>query len=371
VYLIEASNARHSGALTDYLGLLPALDAMAGDDPIRVLVSPELAAALDGRVDTLELEVLSTGSGLARPLALTLALRRRITALGPRAVAFGQQVPPWISTPYVLRMTDSHMVQPGPRRRLMRFYSPLQRLAWSVRVRAFQRAVRSATRVLCATAAARDELLAAHPELEVDRVRVARFGRSPLARSDARHPGPSGRRLLTMHLRPRKNVELILDALALPGMEAFELSVLGDLDRPVDRYTRFLAERARERGVMDRVHSLGYLPDPDRVLDAVLEHDVLLCPSRIESWSHTVVEGLAVGIPVVASDIACHREVSDGAAWLVGDDAAALARAVREAVAGGLAVRERVERGIAVARRYDWSEHAAALLDGLRAAGAE
>lgn len=238
-----------------------------------------------------------------------------------------------------------------------------------MKLAAFRHSVRRAGAVLCATRAVRDQLMAAHPELDPVRVHVAHYGLSPLAQPAIRHPGPRGTRMLTMHLSPRKNVETILEAMSRPGMAAYELTVLGDIARPSTPYTRFLAERAGSLGVADRVRSAGYIPDPGTLRECLLDHDVLLCPSRIESWSHTVVEGMALGMPVVASDIACHREVSNGAAWLVDpDDPDALADAVHEAAGGGDAVRGRLEHGIEVARAYDWTEHAEAMLRALRSA---
>lgn len=41
---------------------------------------------------------------------------------------------------------------------------------------------------------------------------------------------------------------------------------------------------------------------------------VVICPAYAESFSHTVVEAMALGVPVIASDIAVHREVAGEAA---------------------------------------------------------
>lgn len=368
-WLIDASTAHHSGVLTHHLGILPALDAIAGNERIDVLAAEPLARALNGQIQNLRVEVFTSHQGAGRLTALNSRVRSRIRELGPDAVLFGQYAPVGAPAPYVLRMTDAHLTATEERRGLMRFYSPLQRLGWAVKLAAFGHSVRRAGAVLCATRAVADQLLAEHPELDPDRILVAHYGPSPLTAGETRHPGPRGKRLITMHLSPRKNVETILEAMARPGMEAYELTVLGDLDHPTNRYTRFLADRARTLGVADRVSSAGYIREQERLRECLLDHDVLLCPSRIESWSHTVVEGMALGMPVVASDIACHREVSDGAAWLVPcDDADALANAVREAAGGGPAVRTRLERGVEVAGGYDWSEYAEAVLRALRTA---
>jgi glycosyltransferase involved in cell wall biosynthesis len=170
-----------------------------------------------------------------------------------------------------------------------------------------------------------------------------------------------------MHASPRKNVETILAALALPGLDGWTLTVLADLDHPANGYTRFLAERVRALGLGGRVRSEGYIRDPGRLAECMLEHDIYVTPSRIESWSHTVVEALAMGMPVVASDIACHREVAAGSAWLVGvEDAAGLAAAALEIEAGGDGIEQRLDRGVETVAGYSWDRHAAEALRALR-----
>ncbi len=368
-WLIDASAAHHSGVLTHHLGMLPALNDEAGTARIRVLASAPLAAALEGRLPRLDVQVLPAGQGIGRMVALDAQVRTAIREWEPDAVAYGQYAPLRRSAPYVLRLTDAHLVDHEERTRLLPFYSRIQRGVWHIKLASFRRSVRRAGAILCATRAVRDQLLAGHPEVDPERVHVAHYGPSPLAETPLRHSGERGLRMLTMHLSPRKNVESILAAMALPGMEDAELTVLGDLDQPGSRYTSFLADRARSLGVSDRVRSAGYIADPDRLRATLVDQHVLLCPSRIESWSHTVVEAMALRVPVVASDIACHREVSDGGAWLTPpDDPSALASAVREIAAGGAAVDERVARGETIARGYDWSEYARGLLGALRVA---
>ena len=368
-FLIDASAVYHSGALTHHLGMLPALADIAGREPIRILASPELGRALQSHsLSALDVRIVSVGHAATRLLGLDSQIRRQVRSFSPGAASYTQYAPVRTPIPYLLRVTDAHHIDREERRRLMRFYSPAERIGWQAKLIAFRSAVRRASGVLCATRSARDQLLESYPGLARETVRVAPYGLSPLAQVEERHPGPSRRRLLTMHLSPRKGVEDILEAMAEPGMEQYELTVLGDLDAPTNRYTRFLDERARALGIRSRIRSAGYLADPSRLRQVLFGHDALVVPSRIESWSHTVVEGMALGIPVVASDIPCHREVSGGAASLVPvRSPRALAKAIREAVAGGAQTRARLDRGVEVARTHEWRGYATALLESLRA----
>lgn len=95
--------------------------------------------------------------------------------------------------------------------------------------------------------------------------------------------------------------------------------VSGELDaHPV---TRSLGSRWRR---------LGYRPDVDRVLQAA---DVFVLPSYREGLPRSVIEAMACGLPVVATDIAACRELvepGDGGLLVPVRDAAALADAIRE-----------------------------------------
>ena len=368
-WLIDASAARHSGALTQHLGFLPALDDVIDGDECVVLASPELERALGGNLRNVRIERVAARDGWNRFAALNSRVQAFTRDFKPDAILFGQYAPVGATAPYVLRMTDAHLVDHVERRRLMRFYPLRDRLAWRAKLITFRRSLRAAGAVLCATRAVRDQVVADAPWLGAGKLHVAHYGASRLISAGFRHPGPGGMRLLTMHVSPRKNVETILEAMALPELAAATLTVLGDLDTPRTRYARFLAERVRALGLTGRVRSAGYVRDAVALREIMMNHDILLCPSRIESWSHTVIEGMGIGMPVVASDIACHREVTDGGAWLTPcDDERALAAAVSRIAAGGAEVEMRIQRGLAVIGKYDWRGYAVGALAALRGA---
>jgi glycosyltransferase involved in cell wall biosynthesis len=74
-----------------------------------------------------------------------------------------------------------------------------------------------------------------------------------------------------------------------------------------------LQERAAELGVDDHWVELGYVPH--RELPSLYRTaDMYAFPSFTESFGHSMVEAMASGLPVVASDKAVHREVCEGAA---------------------------------------------------------
>jgi glycosyltransferase involved in cell wall biosynthesis len=118
---------------------------------------------------------------------------------------------------------------------------------------------------------------------------------------------------------PRKNLGTLVRAHAATGGRAPALVLLGsqgwgeDLD-------------GVEPGA--DVRRTGWVPD-DVLRRLVAGARALAAPSRYEGFGLTVLEGLAAGVPVLASDIAAHREVAAGVATLLPvDDVDAWAEAL-------------------------------------------
>jgi len=70
-----------------------------------------------------------------------------------------------------------------------------------------------------------------------------------------------------------------------------------------------LEDCAREYGIEDDVEFTGYL---SHATERMRQFDVLALPSRSEGMPMVVLEALAIGIPVVASDVGGCREALDG-----------------------------------------------------------
>ncbi len=64
-----------------------------------------------------------------------------------------------------------------------------------------------------------------------------------------------------------------------------------------------------------RVHALGHLNDPSRIASLLCHAEALLSPSRYESFGLPCLEAMGCATPVVASDLAAHREVCAEAAF--------------------------------------------------------
>jgi len=137
--------------------------------------------------------------------------------------------------------------------------------------------------------------------------------------------GMDGRALaFAGRLSAQKSLDVALEALA--QLDGVTLAIAGEGDeRPA------LEARARELGVDDRVRFLG--PQPrERVLELFRAADAAILSSSWENFPHVVVEALAVGTPVIATDVGGVAEVvRDGENGLLvpAGDSRAFAAAIR------------------------------------------
>lgn len=109
-------------------------------------------------------------------------------------------------------------------------------------------------------------------------------------------------------LIPRKGVMWLLEAFAQCRAEDSKLSLtlVGDGELRAQ-----LAKRASELGVSDAVTFAGSVPPTD-VPRLLHEHDLLVHPSRQETFGVTVVEALAAGLPVLVTKCGGPEEVLAG-----------------------------------------------------------
>jgi glycosyltransferase involved in cell wall biosynthesis len=107
-------------------------------------------------------------------------------------------------------------------------------------------------------------------------------------------------------MRPEKNQEVLLTALRHLRVARVDVHLVIAGDGPL---RDFLARRAVELEVADRVSFVGELDDVRPVLTAL---DVFVLPSTaIESFSNAALEAMAIGRPVILSDIGGAREMID------------------------------------------------------------
>lgn len=117
-------------------------------------------------------------------------------------------------------------------------------------------------------------------------------------------------------LEPEKNPELALTALLTVRHAGFDagLTFVGD-----GRLAASLKERVRALGLGEWVEFAGVVPD---VAPYYARTDLLLVTSQYEGYGMVIVEALAAGVPVLATDVGIAREA--GASIATGSYANAL-----------------------------------------------
>lgn len=314
------------GIETHCAQLYPALADRAPEFDVRVLVRRRYASARRatlGRVVLVSLWAPS-GDGLETLAHTPLALLHARFREGARLVHL-------------------HAIGPG-------FFAPLARLLgmkvvvthhasdflrpkWGWAGRTFLRwgerlAARFAHRVICVSDALAEEFLERHPTARA-RTEVVRHGIAP-PHAAARDDGvlgelglTPGRYLLAVgRYDGTKRFEELVAAHRRAGAGALPLVIVGAGDRAIAARLRDLAgERVRLAG-----------PRTGPALAALYRHAAALVhPSAMEGFGLVVLEALAAGLPVRASDIPVHREfgLPDGSYFPV-DDPAALAAVLAE-----------------------------------------
>lgn len=131
-----------------------------------------------------------------------------------------------------------------------------------------------------------------------------------------------------------KNHMVVIEALGLlkqQGVDAVVALTGNPLDPRHPGYVGQLNARIESLGLQDQCRILGLVPRR-HVISLLRTCTALINPSFFEGWSSTVEEARALGVPMLLSDIAVHREqMGDDAVYFVPDDARILAARLKSA----------------------------------------
>ncbi|PIZ45934.1 hypothetical protein CO180_03235 [candidate division WWE3 bacterium CG_4_9_14_3_um_filter_41_6] len=152
---------------------------------------------------------------------------------------------------------------------------------------------------------------------------------------------------------PYKRVDVLVDALThLP--ENISLVLVGS--RNV--FYQKIEEIVRVKGLLHRVHLLGYVPDEE--LSFLYKHAIcFVSASKEEGFGIPPLEAMGLGCPVVLSDIAVHKEVcGDGAIYVNASDLRACAQTIMR-IQNDHAFRSHlIANGLEQVKKYSWNEMA-------------
>lgn len=107
-------------------------------------------------------------------------------------------------------------------------------------------------------------------------------------------------------LEPTNNLAALIDAMAVlaPTHPNITLDIYGNgsLAEDLDRQIR--------RNHLEKVVQLCGLVDPKHLASAYHQHDLYVCPSKVESFGLPIVEAILTGLPVVATPVGIARDLA-------------------------------------------------------------
>jgi glycosyltransferase involved in cell wall biosynthesis len=172
---------------------------------------------------------------------------------------------------------------------------------------------------------------------------------------------PAARLLHIGHIEPRKNLELLVRALALDPLLP-DVELVGASKK--DERTR-LQHLARTLDVRRRVHFLGSLPD-ERLPALYAQAACAVIPSALEGFGIGVLEAQRARAPLCISNAGALPEVAGpDVPSFPPDDVEGAVSAIRQAVATPLHV---LDEQAARAGRYSWMQSAELLAEAWRVA---
>ncbi len=123
------------------------------------------------------------------------------------------------------------------------------------------------------------------------------------------------------------------------------------------------AALVRELGVAENVIELGAVPY--NLLHHVYRAcDIYVTPAYAESFAHPLVEAMSMGLPVVASDIAVHREIcGEAAVYFERSDSGELGESVARLQSSAETRGRMATAGRKRAAHFDWRQHVRQLSD--------
>jgi len=354
--LIDGSMAKGGGGFTYLVNILPQLTAMAPNDRFRVLVRSERLARSIAPAPNLEIDLLPDASWPQRLRFTYLDLPRLAKAWGADLYfSAGETAPLRAPCPMIASFRNPII------------YTDLDLGdSWKQRLRV--RALREVSRLSSRSC---DRIMFVSEDsagwigdslgIPAQRRAVVHHGIDAAAWARPEDEIPSPYRdsyiLSVSSIYRHKNFVRLIDAYAALGRrreDVPDLVIIGDVQHP-DHLAQM--ERARDaagEGLTERIHLLGEVPYAD-IKAYYAGADLFVFPSYLETFGHPLLEAMASGVPTVAADIPCFREIAGDAAFYADPyKTDALASAMEDALFSPRARETLIKRGRERVRGFGW-----------------
>jgi glycosyltransferase involved in cell wall biosynthesis len=179
----------------------------------------------------------------------------------------------------------------------------------------------------------------------------------------------AARLLFVSHYNYYRNFEILLRGLALLKQRQPERKLrllltceLAPGKNPGSYQTGEVSRLLRELKIADDVIQLGAVPYL-RLHQLYRSCDLYVTPAYTESFAHPLVEAMACGLPIVASDLPVHREITNGAALFFDRfSPSELADKVSQLLDSPSLQAELREKGLRQAGHFSWDANVGRLL---------
>jgi len=357
--LIDGTMARGGGGFTYLVNVLPHLSAMNPDDEFRVLLRSERLAQSIPAAPNVEIDLLPAASWSKRLRFTYFRLPELAEQWGTDLYfAAGETAPLRAPFPMVASFRNPVPYAPDPS------YSWKHRMRLRMLREIARRSARACDRIMFVSQDSANwigDLLNVPARLRA----VIHHGIDAAAWAEPIDKADSIYRmsyiLSVSSIYPHKNYVRLIEAyLALCRRypELPDLVIVGDVQHP--KYLEQM-ERARAAGgedLAERIHIIGEVPYAE-MKRYYAGAELFVFPSYLETFGHPLLEAMASGVPTVAADIPCFREIAGNAALYADPHKTdALASAIEVALFTPSAREILIKRGRECARAFGWDRTA-------------
>lgn len=382
--LMNAASANMGGALTYVTNILREIPSLTDTDKFIVVLPAEVAESLNGSMDKSMIELISYPSyaqgGIFRPLTdnwiLPRLCRRYNADILFSTTGFGSLRSP---CPEIVLVRNAAYFCPIFEMKCRQAGKPV----WPLLTRRWMSVmtIRKADRTVFPSYAMRC-LVEKHVRLDEKKTSVLPYGfaEKEFFQNSAKVPEivpdiltwkKQGFRII-LNVSPcaiQKNLETVLNA--FPGLVAAGMKVKfvttisrGFYGDPLV-YDR-LMRQVRELGLEDVFVSAGHLKY-DQLQYLYKNADIFVFPSFTESFGHPLVEAMACGLPVIASDTPVNRELCGSAAvYFETFNPDECFKTIKKILQNDHEKTLMAQRSLERAKAFSWKDHCLSLLDMMR-----